>query len=207
MVLKPEPGMTFCTTWDITDHQGEQIAVGFVARALLESQDDGTERLIGRAMNWRSVREGPAVAADDLAQRILNGLAQSGVHRALVDLSNWRLLKWLDDPAPFFDWRARETGGPAVHPADARHMTRMTVEFTTGATSGVLRLPACGGGWTPIHLTINRVELDENTVVGLVSLRVPTDEEVATADLDDVAEAPAKRTRKAKSRKAKAAKS
>ena len=77
MVLKPEPGMTFCTTWDVTDHHGEQIAVGFVARALLESQDDGTERLIGRAMNWRSVREGPAVPADDLAQRILNGLAQS----------------------------------------------------------------------------------------------------------------------------------
>ena len=130
--------------------------------------------------------------ADYLAQRILNGLAQPGVHRALVDLSNWRLLKWLDDPAPFFDWRARETGESSVHPADARHMARMTVEFATGATSGVLRMPANGGGWTPIHLTINRVELDENTVAGLVSLRVPTDEEVASADLDDVADAPAK---------------
>ncbi len=43
-------------------------------------------------------------------QRILAGLAQTGVHRALVDLDNWKLLKWLDDPAPFFDWRARESG-------------------------------------------------------------------------------------------------
>ena len=207
MVLKPEPGMTFCTTWDVTDYQGEQIAVGFVARALLESQDDGTERLIGRAMNWRSVREGPAVPADCLAQRILDGLAQSGVHRALVDLNNWRLLKWLDDPAPFFDWRARKAGDPDVHPADARHMARMTVEFANGATSGVLRMRAHGGGWTPIHMTINRVELDEDTVAGLVSLRIPTDEEVAAADLDDIADAPAKSPRKAKSRKAKADKS
>ena len=40
MAIKPEAGMTMCSTWDVTDHKGEQITVGFVARSLPESQDD-----------------------------------------------------------------------------------------------------------------------------------------------------------------------
>ncbi len=36
MAIKPEPGMTFCSTWDVTDYKGEPITVGFVARVLLE---------------------------------------------------------------------------------------------------------------------------------------------------------------------------
>ena len=119
MAIKPEPGITMCSTWDVTDYRGETITVGFVARANRRLEDDGTERLICRAMNWRGEREGPSLPPDYLAQRILDGLAQPGVHRALVDLVYWTLLKWLDEPAPFFDWRAREAGGPSVNPADA----------------------------------------------------------------------------------------
>ena len=33
MAIKGEPGMTMCSTWNVTDHQGETISVGFVARA------------------------------------------------------------------------------------------------------------------------------------------------------------------------------
>lgn len=206
LAIKPEPGRALCSTWDVIDHQGEPITVGFVARALLESQDDGSQRLICRAMNWRSKREGPAEPADNLAQRILNGLAQNGVHRALVDLDNWKLLRWLDEPAPFFDWRAREAAEPMVHPADARHMARMTMEFAVGSTSGVLRLRSADG-WTPVHMTINRIELEPDTFAGLVALRLPTEEEVAAAELDPVEEGVvAKVTRKAKRAREKAAK-
>jgi hypothetical protein len=200
LIIKAEPGKTMCSTWDVTDHQGEVITVGFVVRAIQETLDDGSERLICRAMNWRSEREGSAVPGDYLAQRILNGLAQSGVHRALVDLNNWTLLKWLDEPCPFFDWRATVAEEPSVHPADDRHMAEMTTEFASGATARVLRMPANGGGWTPIHLTVNRVELEEDTYAGLLSLRVPTDAELAAADLDDIDDGPAKRTRPAKTR-------
>src|SRR5215208_3361108 len=80
MAIKPEVGATFCSTWDVTDFKGEPVTVGFVSRVLQESQDDGTERLICRAMNWRSVREDPPVRHDYLAQRILAGLAQPGVY-------------------------------------------------------------------------------------------------------------------------------
>jgi hypothetical protein len=204
MVMKPEPGMTFCSTWDITDFNGEPITVGFVSRALRESQDDGSERLICRAMNWRSVREGPTVAHDYLAQRILDGLAQPGVYRCLVDLKNWTLLKWLDDPVPFFDWRASMAGDHAVHPADRGQMAKMATEFVTGTASGVLRMAANGGGWTPVHVTVNRVELEDDIYAGLASMRIPTDEEIAAAGLDVVDDAPTPK-RKAKPSRDKAA--
>ncbi len=186
MALKPVVGGTLCTTWDVTDHNGELITVGFVARVLLEPQDDGSERLVSRAMNWRSEREKAAVRPDNLAQRILDGLAQPGVHRALVGLDDWKLLKWLDDPAPFFDWRNRDGGQSRIHPADARHMARMTADFTDGVTTAVLRMRAEDGGWQPVHMTINRIELDEDTFAGLIALRLPTEDEVAAADLDQL---------------------
>jgi hypothetical protein len=202
MAIKPEPGKTFCSTWDVTDYHGELISVGIVARALLESQDDGSERLICRAMNWRCEREGTVMPPDYLAQRILNGLAQPGVHRALVDIADWKLLKWLDEPAQFYDWRASQAGEPIVHPADAIHMARMTMEFANGATSGVLRLRTVDGGWTPVHVTINRIELEKDTFAGLMSLRLPSDEELVAAALDEAEDAPAAPTRKTRSRRA-----
>jgi hypothetical protein len=154
-----------------------------------------------RAMNWRSEHEGSTVAQDNLAERILHGLAQSGVHRVLVDLHHWKLLKWLDEPAPFFDWRARESGVPVVHPDDAPRMARMTIEFGSGHTSGVLRLPAIGRGWIPLHMTINRVELDKDTYAGLVALRLATAEEIAAAGIAEAGEANIGRERKGKPRK------
>ena len=33
MLMRPEPGMTFCTTWDVTDYNGQPITVGWAARA------------------------------------------------------------------------------------------------------------------------------------------------------------------------------
>lgn len=183
MAINPEPGDILCTTWDLTDYRGNPITVGFVVRVSAELQDDGPERLICRAMNWPSDR-GPAVPVDHLAQRILDGLARPGLHRALVDLDTWKLLKWLDEPASFFDWRNPEGGAALVHPADARHMERMTTEFATGLTSGVLRMRTPDGDWRPVHITVNRIELEPGTYAGLLGLRLPTDTEVAAADLD-----------------------
>ncbi|WP_319454780.1 MULTISPECIES: PAS domain-containing protein [unclassified Mycobacterium] len=197
VAIKPEPGRSFCSTWDIVDYQDKPITVGFVARVLLEDDDGGPGELICRAMNWRSVRDESTNVPVDLGQRILNGLAQPGVHRALVNLRTWTLLKWLDDPCPFYDWHASESGEPNVHPDDAAVMASMTTEFEKGAASRVLRLRALDGGWTPIHVTAHRVELDEGTFAGLLSLRLPTDDEVAAAE-------PPK-TRKSRARKDKAA--
>jgi hypothetical protein len=182
LAVKSEPGQTLCATWDFTDWQGNPIRVGFVARNGLEPGPSGRYHLIARGMNWRAELEGPVVPVDRLAQRILNGLAQPGVHRALFDLNNWTLLKWLDEPCPFYDWRSVENS-PRVHPNDEHLMASMTTEFAQGATARVLRLPGHGGGWVPVHVTVNRVELEPNTFAGLISLRLPTDDELAHAGL------------------------
>jgi hypothetical protein len=185
MAVKSEPGRTLCDTWDGIDWHGNHIRVSFVARNGLELGPDGREHVIARGMNWLADATRPVVPTDRLAQRILHGLAQPGVHRALFDLSNWTLLKWLDEPCRFYDWRRASTSGPRVHPSDQPKMALMAAEFADGATVGVLRMPGHRGGWVPIHVTVNRVELDEKTFAGLVSLRLPTDAELADAGLSD----------------------
>lgn len=182
MAIRREPGATLCGSWDVTDYRGEPITIGFVARALLEDRDEGDDRLLCRAMNWRGEQDESAAPRDVLAQRILNGLAQPGVHRALVDLQHWTLLKWLDDPAPFFDWRASMGGKRVVHPDDHTRMANMAEEFATGSASGVLRMVGNDGGWIPVHVAVNRVELEDDVYAGLATLRQPTADEVAAAD-------------------------
>ncbi len=182
-VIKPEPGQTLCTAWDASDWRGKPITVGFVARHGLEPGSDGRDHLVARGMNWRVERESATAPIDSLAQQILSGLAQKGVHRAVFDLKSWTLLKWLDEPCPFYDWRRSAAGSPRVHPDDEPSMFSMTTEFAHGSTSRVLRLPGFGGTWVPVHVTVSRVKLAEQTFAGLISLRLPTAREVADAAL------------------------
>jgi Family of unknown function (DUF5628)/Domain of unknown function (DUF5593) len=184
--VKSEPGQMLCDTWDDTDWQGNHIRVSFVARNALEPGPDSRDHVIARAMNWRAEPADPAQPTDRLAQQILHGLAQPGVHRALFDPNNWTLLKWLDEPCPFYDWRRIATNARRMHPSDEAKMAAMTAEFAGGAaTTGVLRMPGHDGGWVPVHVTVNRVDLEETTFAGLVSLRLPTDAELADAGLPD----------------------
>ena len=91
------------------------------------------------------------------------------------------LLKWLDRPSPHYDWRARERGEAAIDPADQHVVASMMQEFMHGPAARVLRLTAIGGGYTPIHVTANKVELDDDTYAALLSMRLPTDEELAAS--------------------------
>jgi Family of unknown function (DUF5628)/Domain of unknown function (DUF5593) len=180
-----EPGHTVCDTWDGTDWQGNHIRVSFVARNGLEPGGDDRDHMIARGMNWRAEPAERPPSSDRLAQQILSGLAQPGVHRALFDPHSWTLLKWLDEPCPFYDWRRITAGAPRMHPSDAATMAAMTAEFAAGATCRVLRMPGYDGGWVPVHVTVNRVEIDHETFAGLVSLRLPTPAELTEAGLSE----------------------
>ena len=175
------PDRTYCSSWDFTDKLGGFRRVGWCARTLMEKNEDGTDHLMARAMNLvEEVSETP-LSAENLANRILQGLSQPGVHRVIVDLKDWTLLKWIDAPCPYFNWRGRVQ----LHPEDReRFADRMTAELPTGATSAVLRLPGNEGGWVPLHVTINKVELDGGVYGGLVTFRLPTDTELAEVGLD-----------------------
>jgi hypothetical protein len=162
MAAQLEPGRTLCSTWDLTDWQGNSIRIGFVARTGLERGPDRQDHLI------------------------LSGLTRAGVHRALVDLDNWRLLKWLDEPCPFYDWRGAETDRPRVHPDDTDVIASMKKEFVDGTASRVLRMRGFNDDWVPIHMTVNRVEIEPDTFARLVSLRLPAGDELAEAGLPKV---------------------
>lgn len=184
LAVNPQPGRTLCATWDGTDWQGNPIRVGFVARNVVEPGPDGRDHLIARGMNWRAEPAEQVESSDGLAERILHGLAQPGVHRALIDLNNWTLLKWLDEPCPFYDWRRSARNAPRIYPGDEPRLAAMIDQFGDGTATGVLRMPGHGDTWVPIHVTVNRVELAEQTYAGLVTLRLPTDTEIADAGFD-----------------------
>lgn len=178
MAIDAAPGRTYCATWDFPDKQGAFRRVGWCARTLMEPNDDGTEHLVARSMNiLESVSDSP-VPPSAFADRILSGMAQPGVYRAVADINTWNLLKWLDEPCPYFNWRS-----PEVHPVDREHLTeQMTEELEHGATTAVLRLAAnTDGDWVPLHVTINRMELDGGVYAGLVTLRLPTEDELTHA--------------------------
>ncbi|OOK76356.1 hypothetical protein BZL30_3354 [Mycobacterium kansasii] len=182
MVVKPEPGQTLCSTWDLTDWQGNPIRLGFTARSALEpgrtaASTWSRERLTG-GRTQRPPGAGRRPGTED-SRRTRAGR----VHRALVDLNTWTLLKWLDEPCPFYDWRVNEPDKPRVHPDDQELIAAMTKEFANGATSGVLRLPGNDTDWVPVHVTVNRIELEPETFAGLISLRLPTAAELADAGL------------------------
>jgi hypothetical protein len=181
LAIDAAPGRTYCSSWEFTDKQGNFRRVGFTARTAMETMDDGSEHLIARAMNLVEEVQESTEPPQHLAQRIIEGLAQPGVYRLLVDLNNWTLLKWIDDPCPYFHWRSRA----GIHPDDREYFSdRMAAELETGSTSGVLRVPGNDGGWVPMHVTISKVELDGGVYGGLATLRLPTAVELADAGLD-----------------------
>ncbi|MEO8815681.1 MAG: PAS domain-containing protein [Mycobacterium sp.] len=182
--IRPEPGQFICNSWDITDFHGVMIRVGFVARTAWEATPGGRDHLVARGMNWRGQLDGAVQQPELLTQQALHGLAQPGVHRVVVDIRDWRPLKWLDDPCPFYDWRG-SVDTPRVHPDDEALISRMTAEFVNGPTSGILRMRQPGGGWAPVHVTVNRIELEEGVFAGLVALRLPADDELTDARLSE----------------------
>lgn len=186
-VIEVEPGRTYGATWDFADKLGGFRRVGWCARTLLEADEDGTEHLVSRAMNLvEAVSDSPLATEEDaVADLIVNAPAVPGVYRVIVDLGTGTMLKWIDDPCPYFNWRGRV----GMHPGDREQLAdRMALELESGTTSAVLRLPGNDGGWVPLHVTVNKVELDEGIDGGLVTLRPPTEAELADAGLGSPAQ-------------------
>lgn len=181
LAIRAEPGQTICSSWDLTDWQGDPIRVGFVARTNWEAAADGREHLVSRGMNWRGELDGTEQHDDQVAEQILHGLAQPGVYRAIVDLNGWRLLKWLDGPCPFYDWRGT-VDAPRVHPDDEPLIAAMAAELAKGPATAILQLRSPDGGFEPVHVTVNPVELEPGTFAGLVALRLPTEDELGGPD-------------------------
>src|SRR6516162_3466482 len=64
--------------------------------------------------------------------------------------NTWTLLKWLDEPSPFYDWRGSKSDKPKVHPDDEHLLTAMTKEFVDGPATRVLRMRGHDADWVPV---------------------------------------------------------
>lgn len=176
------PGRTFAANWGWIDRFGAFRRVGFCFRTIMEPIDDGEEHLMARSMNVVEAVGASPAPNDHLAHRIVEGLAQPGMYRAIVDLKNWTLLKWLDGPCPYYDWR----GHVRMHPHDYEHYKAHMIDgLATGSASAVLRLAGNDGEWVPLHITLSRMELDDGVYGGLMFLRLPTVAELLDAGLDE----------------------
>jgi hypothetical protein len=112
LTIDAAPDRTYSATWDFADKIGGFRRVGWCARTLMEPNEDGTEHLVARSMNLLETVSDSPLATGNLADRIVDGLAQPGAYRVIVDLNTWTLLKWIDEPCPYFDWRASIPCGP-----------------------------------------------------------------------------------------------
>lgn len=178
--VSQQPGHTYVTTWEFVDKSGMFRRLGVAGRGLLETMADGSEHVIGRGVNLVIGVSEPACRPGNLAKRIIDGLSQPGLYRSIVDLKTWTVLKWLDEPCPYFDSRQRV----GMHPEDwQRCSRRMIEELQQGSTCAVVRLPDKAGEWVPVHVTLAQVELEPDVYGGLVTLRLPTDDELAEVGL------------------------
>ncbi len=183
--IDAEPGRTFCSTWDFPDKLGGFRRVGWCTRTLMEADEDGKDHLVARSMNLLETISDSPSGPDELAHRIVDGLSQPGSYRLIIDLQNWRALKWLDKPCPLVDWSTRQQ----MHPDDEHLRPRLARELENGSTSAVLRLPGKSQDWVPLHVTVSRMALDNGTHAGLVTLREPTGEELTETGLEAAGEA------------------
>ena len=180
MAIKREPGQTLCNSWDVTDHRGEPITVGFVARVLAEEQDDGSQRLIlpGNELARRTRGRIGATRLPGTADPQRPGPARCVSRAGRPDELD--AAEMARRPGPVL--RLARQHGRRSRRASRRPCPdgEMAEEFATGTASGVLRMVANDGGWTPVHVTVNRVELEEDVYAGLATLRLPSDEELAS---------------------------
>ncbi|MUM16396.1 PAS domain-containing protein [Mycobacterium sp. CBMA271] len=171
-VVNPELQTTFCGTCLAADYQGNVLQVHYAGRASKETNAAGALERINRIVCTR-VDNTPAEPQVGLAQQILNAVAAPGVHRLLVNVDTFAVLKWIDEPFPDLAWRYDPDQPDDIHPDDRAVARAMQQELSTGSAAGVLRVRAVSGGWLRIHASATKFALRDNAFAALVTLTAP----------------------------------
>ncbi|ORA59081.1 GAF domain-containing protein [Mycobacteroides franklinii] len=168
-VVNPELDSTFCGTCLAADYQGHTLQVHYAGRASKEIDPAGAVARINRIVCTR-VDNRPAEPRVGLAQQILDAVAAPGMHRMLLNVDTFAVLKWIDAPFPDLAWRYDPDRPENIHPDDEAAARNMRDELRAGATSGVLRVRAISGGWLRVHVSATKFALHDNAFAGLVTL-------------------------------------
>lgn len=168
-VVSPELDSTYSGTCLAADHQGNTLQVHYAGRASKETDPLGAVRRINRILCTR-VENRPAEPQVGLAQQILEAVAAPGVHRLLMNVDTFAVLKWIDEPFPDLAWRYDPDRPESIHPDDEATARTMRDELRAGSTAGILRVRAISGGWLRLHAAATKFALRDNAFAALVTL-------------------------------------
>jgi hypothetical protein len=177
MLVRSEPGAEHQATWTVRRDDGQLRAAHFSCRTIAEPVGDGATEVVLRGITHDI---GPAESTPSalppvvLAQQVLAGLAEPGLHRAIVNLRTFRLLRWLDDPMPGIAWEY-DPDEPThwIHPDDLPVAQALAEGLAKGKTRGRLRFRTTPTGWQEVDVDAALVILDQNTTAALLTLRDP----------------------------------
>lgn len=178
-LVNAQAGASHCATWVGKGEDQQLRRVHFSARILV---DPSTSHRLVRGLNINTGPDAPVSPEQRpsiLEQRLLDATAEPGTYRAVVNLRNLNLLKWVGQPMPGIAWGYDPENEPRIHPDDlpiARQMSRglQTTSKAEGVlrTEGVLRLRGIQEQWVSVHVTANLTLLNQHTTAALVTLKL-----------------------------------
>ncbi|SHV17728.1 Uncharacterised protein [Mycobacteroides abscessus subsp. abscessus] len=172
-LVNAEDGASHCATWVGKGEDQQLRRVHFSARILV---DPSTSHRLVRGLNINTGPDTPVTPEQRpriLEQRLLAATAEPGTYRAIINLRDLTLLKWVDEPMPEIAWGYDPENNRKLHPDDipiARDMKSGLRD--TPKTEGVLRIRGTNGQWVRVHVTANLTLLNEYTNAALVTIKL-----------------------------------
>ncbi|MFF0494366.1 GAF domain-containing protein [Nocardia sp. NPDC004068] len=177
-IIAAVPGTTHQGVWTVYRRDGASFRAHFSCRIYAQPGADGTEHRVARGVSLEitssttDTKPQPLVL---LEHRLLEADVPPGEYRALINLRNLRLIRWVHgSPIPDqIAWRRVENEPePGVHPDDRRTMIDMAKGLARSSTTGHLRVRGVHGGWIPITARVSLVAIDQETTAGLVKFTI-----------------------------------
>ncbi|AHH21463.1 hypothetical protein NONO_c66960 [Nocardia nova SH22a] len=172
-IVLAEPGTTHQGIWTVSRRDGSEFRSHFSCRIFAEARPGEPDRRVARGISQEVAmpRRGEPEPIVLLEHKLLESSTRPGEFRALINLQNLRLIRWVHGSA--VPERIAWQGGagepePMVHPEDRRVMIDMAKGLDRSSTAGTLRVRGVDGDWIRIDATANLVALERDVTAALV---------------------------------------
>lgn len=175
LIVRSQVGDEHQATWTVVRDDQVRRAAHFSLRAVMETNSEGQNEVVlhGISHDLGPADEIPAAPPPIvLEQRLLQSIAEPGQYRAIVNLKNFRIMQWLDEPMPGLGWQKDAANPlPWIHDGDLPAALAITKGLATSSkTTGNLRLRSDDGTWRQVSIVANLILLDENTTAALFTM-------------------------------------
>lgn len=177
-IVRSEPGAEHQAVWTVLRDDGERRAAHFSTRAIAEINAEGGTEVVLRGITHDIGPADQTPAASPpivLEQRLLDSMAEPGQYRAIMNLKNFRIIRWLDEPMPSLGWELDEQNPlPWIHDDDLLAAHELADGLASASKmTGTLRFRGHDGHWHPVAVTLNLVLLDQHTTAGMLTISDP----------------------------------